>query len=261
MSEALLVRRQGGTKLPELTNPGTADDLLFGKELIDADGNIVTGNIPTKTATTITPSTSEQTAVDTGVYTTGEIKVAGDVNLISANIKNGVSIFGITGTFEDNSDKLINRSITECINNDVTTIGSYVFYNCRSLTSVSFPVCTSIGGYAFNGCINLASVNFPACTSIASQAFRYCSSLTSANFPICANIGSSAFGGCSKLASLTLGASSVCTLYNSNVFTGTPISVSTYIGNYGSIYVPASLVNAYKSATNWTRYSSRITSM
>lgn len=30
-------------KLPTLTNPGTASDLLFGKELIDQDGNKVTG--------------------------------------------------------------------------------------------------------------------------------------------------------------------------------------------------------------------------
>ena len=33
----------GGTKLPELTNPGTAADLLAGKQLIDAEGNVLTG--------------------------------------------------------------------------------------------------------------------------------------------------------------------------------------------------------------------------
>lgn len=35
----------GGTVLPTLTNPGTAEDLLEGKELIDADGNVVTGTM------------------------------------------------------------------------------------------------------------------------------------------------------------------------------------------------------------------------
>ena len=39
-----------GTNLPELTNEGTAADLLVGKELIDSDGNIVTGTIPTKSS-------------------------------------------------------------------------------------------------------------------------------------------------------------------------------------------------------------------
>lgn len=36
----------GGVELPELTNPGTAEDLLAGKELIDGEGNIVKGTIP-----------------------------------------------------------------------------------------------------------------------------------------------------------------------------------------------------------------------
>jgi hypothetical protein len=35
----------GGVELPELTNPGTAEDLLAGKELIDGEGNIVVGNM------------------------------------------------------------------------------------------------------------------------------------------------------------------------------------------------------------------------
>lgn len=33
-------------KLPELTTPGTADDLRNGKQLIDASGNIITGSMP-----------------------------------------------------------------------------------------------------------------------------------------------------------------------------------------------------------------------
>ena len=37
----------GGTKLPELTNPGTAGDLLAGKQLIDTNGNVLTGTLVT----------------------------------------------------------------------------------------------------------------------------------------------------------------------------------------------------------------------
>ena len=50
-------------------------------------------------ATTITPSTSEQTAVAAGFYTKGAVKVAGDADLKAANIRNGVSIFNVTGTY------------------------------------------------------------------------------------------------------------------------------------------------------------------
>lgn len=42
-----LQNKAAGTALPELTNEGSASDLLSGKQLIDSDGNIVTGNIPT----------------------------------------------------------------------------------------------------------------------------------------------------------------------------------------------------------------------
>lgn len=50
-------------------------------------------------AATITPGTSNKTAVAAGRYTTGAVTVAGDADLTAANIKNGVNIFGVAGTF------------------------------------------------------------------------------------------------------------------------------------------------------------------
>jgi hypothetical protein len=61
--------------------------------------------------------------------------------------------------------------------------------------------------------------------------------------------------------SLTLTNSSVAKLDDINAFGGTPMSTSSYTGSFGSIYVPASLVDVYKSATNWTKYAARITSI
>lgn len=43
----------GEVDLPELSNPGTAADLLEGKELIDENGEVVTGTIQTKTSSDI----------------------------------------------------------------------------------------------------------------------------------------------------------------------------------------------------------------
>lgn len=40
---ALADKAAGGVELPTLTNPGTASDLAEGKQLIDADGNVVDG--------------------------------------------------------------------------------------------------------------------------------------------------------------------------------------------------------------------------
>lgn len=64
---------EAGTDLPELTNEGSASDLLSGKQLIDQDGNIVTGTIATKTASNLTASGATVT-VPAGYYATQATK-------------------------------------------------------------------------------------------------------------------------------------------------------------------------------------------
>jgi hypothetical protein len=59
-----------------------------------------TKQLTTQAAKTVTPSTSNQTAVASGKYTTGAITVKGDANLKAANILKGVSIFGVAGSLE-----------------------------------------------------------------------------------------------------------------------------------------------------------------
>ena len=59
-----------------------------------------TKQLTTQAAKTVTPTTSNQTAVASGRYTTGAITVKGDANLKAENIKSGVSIFGVDGTYE-----------------------------------------------------------------------------------------------------------------------------------------------------------------
>ena len=162
-------------------------------------------------------------------------------------------------------------------------IGTYAFYLCQSLPSVNFPNCITIERRAFVGCFllqsisfpncsvikiqafrdctSLQSVNFPNCNSIEGDAFYECTSLQSASFPNCSIIEEYAFEDCTSLQSVYLLSTSVCALGNSNAFANTPIASNTYIGTWGSIYVPSSLVTAYKTATNWTYYSSRITAM
>ena len=62
----------------------------------------LTANITTKAAATITPSTSNQT-IASGTYLTGTQTILGDSNLVASNIKSGVPIFGVTGSYTGSS--------------------------------------------------------------------------------------------------------------------------------------------------------------
>lgn len=53
----------------------------------------------TKGATTYTPTTSNQT-IATGTYCSGAQTIKGDSNLVAGNIKSGISIFGVSGSYE-----------------------------------------------------------------------------------------------------------------------------------------------------------------
>lgn len=63
-----------------------------------------TYTLQTNSGGIITPGTSQKTAVAAGKYTTAATYVAGDSNLVAANIKNGVSIFGVNGTYAGSGD-------------------------------------------------------------------------------------------------------------------------------------------------------------
>lgn len=165
------------------------------------------------------------------------------------------------------------RSLTSVYFPACTVIGEHPFsdaYNfmaatfcdCFYLTSANFPVCSHIGEAAFANCPRLTSISFPACRIIASGAFDGCTSLTSVSFPVCSLIYSSVFSKCVNLSNFYLGNSSVCTLTNSTTFTSTPYAgYSAYFSGTPYIYVPSSLVDAYKTATNWTYFSSYISAI
>lgn len=58
-----------------------------------------TKQLTTKTATIYTPKTTNQT-IAASTYLTGVQTIKGDSNLVASNIKSGVSIFGVTGSYE-----------------------------------------------------------------------------------------------------------------------------------------------------------------
>ena len=58
-----------------------------------------TSQLTAKAAATYTPTTTSQT-IASGQYLTGTQSIEGDANLLAENIKDGVSIFGVTGNYQ-----------------------------------------------------------------------------------------------------------------------------------------------------------------
>ena len=100
---------------------------------------------------------------------------------------------------------------------------------------------------------DINNVLLPECKYIYNLTFQSCTSLNQANLPVCSYIGDGAFLNCNLFSSMTIGYSGICSLNNIDTFSSTQITSST-----GSIYVPASLVDSYKSATNWSYFSTQI---
>ena len=75
--------------------------------------------------------------------------------------KSVTTIYGTSssdGAFRNNK---ILQKVTFEDGSQCTSIGSFAFYDCSSLTSITIPASvTSIGNYAFNGCSNLSTATF-----------------------------------------------------------------------------------------------------
>lgn len=83
-----------------------------------------TSQLSTQAAKIVTPSTSNQTAVSSGKYTTGVVTVAGDANLIQGNIKQGVTIFGVTGTYSGQGITLQSKTVSPTTSQQTITADS-----------------------------------------------------------------------------------------------------------------------------------------
>lgn len=72
----------------------------------------LTANVTTKGTATITPTTTNQT-IASGTYLTGTQTISGDANLVAGNIKNGTTIFGVTGTYSGGGGSSMNTQVAQ----------------------------------------------------------------------------------------------------------------------------------------------------
>ncbi len=145
------------------------------------------------------------------------------------------------------------------------------------ITGLNLPNATAVPNHFCNYCTNLETVNAPEALFLGESAFSHTkirygvfpklkalinyamsdnAALEAVDFLGGAYSGdysglsrSGVFNNCSSLATLVIRSTARVYLYAINVFTGTPFASGK---SGGTVYVPAALVDSYRSATNWS---------
>ena len=172
-------------------------------------------------------------------------------NLESVIIPDGVTSIG------DSAFQNCNNLASVAIPDSVTSIGNFAFQNCKILASITIPdSVTRIGSNAFSNCYILASVTIPdSVTSLGSALFSCCYSLASITIPdSVTSISSYVFQDCYSVAEYHLARTTPPALSKTNAFSSIPADCIIYVP-YSADH---SILNAYKTASNWSTYASKM---
>lgn len=84
----------------QTVNPDSSYDALSSVTVEAISNTYIGSSVTKKSAATYTPGTSNQ-SIASGQYLSGAQTIKGDSNLIASNIKKGVTIFNVTGSYNE----------------------------------------------------------------------------------------------------------------------------------------------------------------
>lgn len=217
-------------------------------------------------ANQITALTADKTAIENAIVAKGGTlsqncgfdTFAADIATIQSGhdyldeyIKGKISEYVFEGT-SARSNALTYSSIKVLIVPNLTALPRY-FLVSSYMTHIYAPIATTIAEYAFGYTSNLVLAYLPKATTFGFYAFRGYEDpgiFKSIVLPSVTRLPWGCFYDRPGFEKIVLGASSVVTLEDSNVFGGTKFNKSS--GTGGVAYVPRNLISSYEGETNWS---------
>lgn len=253
----------GGTDLPTLQNPGDADKLLAGYQLIDQSGQSVTGTIPSKAASDLTARGATVTvpagyypaqtskSVATAAQATPSITVDSGGKITASATQAAGYVTAGTKTATKQLTVQEAKTWTPGTSNQTLASGRYLTGTQTIKGDANLKAANIVKGVSIFGVTGTAETGgggsdadldaliADTITSVTSQvaavrdrAFSSCTSVVSINLPAAKTIGKWAFMQCSKLATVNL---PEATTLESSAFSSCPALTSVTIPKVTSL--------------------------
>ena len=254
----------------EITSNGTHDVTNYASATVDIPNEDLTSELNTYEDYL---TTQETTIDDIALALQNKIAGGGDTLEIARSI--------------------IDKSITSYVDDQLTEIGTYMFYNCSKFIELNTPNVTEIGGYAFQGskvktmyfpkltiavanvfrnAKSIENLDLPNCTELGNASIHSCIALKIVNFPKVEKLVRACMSGCTSLEYIDL---PVCTRIETQAFYNCSSlktlilrseTVCTLVGtdafsgctSLESIYVQDALLTQYQEETNWITFADKI---